>query len=61
MTDQTIIHSQNFSLSLQKRIATVCVTALLGSFLIYGVGFAQPSQLHNAAHDGRHAHVFPCH
>ena len=61
MTDQTIDKSQLFPLSLQRRITTVCVTALLGSFLLYGVGFAQPSQLHNAAHDGRHAHVFPCH
>ena len=61
MTDQTVSQSQDFALSTQSRIATVCVTALLGIFLIYGVGFAQPSLLHNAAHDGRHAHVFPCH
>jgi len=61
MTDLTISHSKEFKLSLQQRIATVCVTALLGVFLIYGVGFAQPSELHNAAHDGRHSHIFPCH
>jgi cobalt transporter subunit CbtB len=37
------------------------VALLLGVFLIYGVGFAQPAALHNAAHDGRHSFAFPCH
>ena len=34
---------------------------LLGSFLIFGVGFAAPTTIHNAAHDGRHSFAFPCH
>jgi cobalt transporter subunit CbtB len=34
---------------------------LLGSFLVYGVGFASPTTIHNAAHDGRHSFAFPCH
>ena len=34
---------------------------LLGAFLIYGVGFAGPMAIHNAAHDGRHSFAFPCH
>lgn len=34
---------------------------LLGGFLIVGVGFAQPSVLHNATHDTRHSVAFPCH
>lgn len=33
----------------------------MGMLLIFGVGFAQPELLHNAAHDGRHSFVFPCH
>jgi len=33
----------------------------LGLFLFWGVGFAQNSRLHNAAHDTRHANGFPCH
>jgi cobalt transporter subunit CbtB len=37
------------------------VALLLGMFLIYGVGFAQPAALHDAAHDGRHSFAFPCH
>jgi cobalt transporter subunit CbtB len=37
------------------------VAMLLGAFLVYGVGFASPSTIHNAAHDGRHSFAFPCH
>jgi cobalt transporter subunit CbtB len=34
---------------------------LLGAILVYGVGFAGPMAIHNAAHDARHAFAFPCH
>jgi cobalt transporter subunit CbtB len=37
------------------------VAAFLGLFILYGVGFANPATLHNAAHDTRHAFAFPCH
>tara|TARA_B100000614_G_C14285125_1_gene385320 strand:+ start:370 stop:561 length:192 start_codon:yes stop_codon:yes gene_type:complete len=37
------------------------VAAVLGLFILYGVGFAQPAFLHEAAHDTRHAFTFPCH
>ena len=43
-----------------RRMAGV-VALLLGVFVIYGVGFAQPAALHDAAHDGRHSFAFPCH
>ena len=35
--------------------------ALLGAVMIFGVGFANISVAHNAAHDPRHTMVFPCH
>ena len=35
--------------------------ALLGVLLLYGVGFAGSSAMHNAAHDSRHSLSFPCH
>ena len=35
--------------------------AVFGLFLIFGVGFANPDVLHNAAHDSRHSFAFPCH
>jgi cobalt transporter subunit CbtB len=37
------------------------VFALLGGALLYLAGFAASPSLHNAAHDTRHAVVFPCH
>lgn len=34
---------------------------LLGAVIVYGVGFSPIAAAHNAAHDSRHANVFPCH
>jgi len=52
----------------QPRIAAVSqgalpavVAILLGAFVIFGVGFAGSSAIHNAAHDSRHSFAFPCH
>ena len=36
-------------------------SALVGTALIFLVGFAPMSAVHNAAHDTRHAAAFPCH
>jgi cobalt transporter subunit CbtB len=57
MTVQTVSHS----LSLSQRILAGLSALLFGSVLLYGVGLAQDSRLHNAAHDTRHAIGFPCH
>lgn len=35
--------------------------ALIGLFVVYGVGFSHIMPVHNAAHDARHSAVFPCH
>ena len=45
----------------QSRLAAGALALVLGTFLLYGVGFAGSSVLHNAAHDTRHALTFPCH
>ncbi len=42
-------------------LPVILTTALLGAFVIFGVGFAHSDTLHNAAHDTRHATGFPCH
>ena len=34
---------------------------VLGSVLIFTVGFAHSTSVHNAAHDTRHTLAFPCH
>jgi cobalt transporter subunit CbtB len=39
----------------------ILAAALLGLVLVAGVGFAGPAAIHNAAHDARHIHAFPCH
>ena len=49
------------SLSAQERVITGVVALLFGVFMLYGVGFAHSSILHNAAHDTRHAISVPCH
>ena len=36
-------------------------SAMLGGVILFGVGFSNLSIAHNAAHDTRHAMVFPCH
>lgn len=45
---------------IQQRAVAV-LGALFGLFLIFGVGFAHPEAIHDAAHDSRHAFAFPCH
>jgi cobalt transporter subunit CbtB len=42
-------------------IVPALAAAFLGAFLLWGVGLAGPSVIHNAAHDTRHAAAFPCH
>jgi cobalt transporter subunit CbtB len=37
------------------------MAAVLGVFVIWGIGFAPIGVLHNAAHDTRHSMAFPCH
>jgi cobalt transporter subunit CbtB len=44
-----------------QRLFAIAFAATLGLALLFLSGFAEPSILHNAAHDWRHAHNFPCH
>lgn len=43
------------------KLPAVALAFLLGVLLVYGVALANPSAIHNAAHDGRHSFAFPCH
>ena len=49
---------ENTSLAAERASAAV-VAAMLGLFILYGVGFAQMT--HETAHDTRHSTGFPCH
>lgn len=39
----------------------LAVAVLLGLTVLWGVAFAQPSGVHEAMHDLRHAQGLPCH
>ena len=62
-TEVVMAHSavSTVSGSLSDRLVAGVLAALLGSFLIFGAGFAHSSVLHDTAHDVRHASGFPCH
>lgn len=47
--------------ALKDRILPAMLAAVLGLVILYAAGFAETSQIHNAAHDGRHSASFPCH
>ena len=44
-----------------QRLSALVVAMMLGVALVFLSGFAAPAVIHNAAHDWRHAHNFPCH
>lgn len=47
--------------SAASRALAITFAALLGVFVLGGVGFSHISAVHNATHDVRHANAFPCH
>ena len=47
--------------SRSETLIAAVMAALLGAFLVWGVGFSHTEVLHNAAHDTRHSIGFPCH
>jgi cobalt transporter subunit CbtB len=44
-----------------ERLGAVLLAAIFGLGLVFMAGFAPAAELHNAAHDFRHAQNFPCH
>jgi len=46
---------------LAERLVPALLAACFGLLLVYAAGFAGIEELHNAAHDTRHAAAFPCH
>ena len=44
-----------------SRAIPIFAAALLGIFIVGGVGFFHIEAVHNAAHDYRHSMAFPCH
>ena len=52
---------QNRTLAATHPLLQLGGAALIGLFVVYGVGFSHIMPVHNAAHDVRHSAVFPCH
>jgi cobalt transporter subunit CbtB len=61
MQSQAIVRP-NTNVGTRASIVTqAMMAALLGLFLVWGVGFSPIMAVHNAAHDTRHSSGFPCH
>ncbi len=56
----TLVKQAHVATSSQRLVA-VLTAATFGLALVFISGFASPETLHNAAHDWRHSHNFPCH
>jgi cobalt transporter subunit CbtB len=55
------VGSQSDSDYWKNKVLPALVAVALGVAILYAAGFAQIPELHNAAHDTRHAAGFPCH
>jgi cobalt transporter subunit CbtB len=61
MTTQ-VIASQNIQTKAGSSVALQNMAAIaFGAIVLFAVGFLPMDVAHNAAHDTRHALVFPCH
>ena len=54
-------HAGSQTAARAETLIAAAMAALLGAFLIFGVGFSPIAALHNAAHDTRHSMALPCH
>ncbi len=56
-----MLNTAVFPAAAARGASSALIAMLLGAFLLFGAGFANPHALHEAAHDSRHAFAFPCH
>ncbi len=54
-------HVQSGTAALAGTRFAALIAALLGTLVIWVVGFSHIEAVHNAAHDTRHSNAFPCH
>ncbi|MEQ1576247.1 MAG: CbtB domain-containing protein [Hyphomicrobium sp.] len=61
MSNDTISANQTIAVP-SASVRMICAGAfLIGASLVFLVGFANASVIHNVAHDTRHSLAFPCH
>jgi cobalt transporter subunit CbtB len=53
--------AQPSSAAISRATLPAVAAIVLGVFVVFGVGFAGSTTIHNAAHDTRHSFAFPCH
>lgn len=58
---QHVLQASRVRRGLLSAALQLAAAALLGAVVVYGAGFSQTAEAHNAAHDSRHTHAFPCH
>jgi len=61
MTAKTTNYRNAILQDVSNRVMPAAFALVFGVFMVWGVGFAQPAEIHNAAHDSRHAFALPCH
>lgn len=58
---QVALQSNGISRGMLSLVLQSVGAVLLGAVIVYGAGFSERAEAHNAAHDSRHTHAFPCH
>jgi cobalt transporter subunit CbtB (proposed) len=61
MTTQVLNNTQTLSTAKESTLGQNIAAMAFGLIVLFAVGFAPMDVAHNAAHDARHAHAFPCH
>jgi len=61
LSDKPVSNDNRAAALTANRAVPIFMAALLGVFIVGGVGFSHIGAVHNAAHDYRHSMAFPCH
>lgn len=61
MSIQVSSNTQTLSTTKTSALGQNLAAIAFGLAILFAVGFVPMNVAHNAAHDARHAHAFPCH
>jgi len=53
--------SPAISVTIDETLKARVLAVIFGAVILFSVGFAYSTPVHNAAHDTRHTLAFPCH